>query len=104
MGNFQLDPGFEKAILRDDWVKEELRQRTEEMASKAKTITKSKSIRKGIEAVVEFENGRWVGRVIAKDFKSGWFEFGTVKMRARPFLAPAAMALGYHLEASRGSA
>jgi hypothetical protein len=33
-----------------------------------------------IEGMVVMKNGRWVGRVIARDYKAHWIEYGTKKM------------------------
>ncbi|MFM9261870.1 hypothetical protein ACKAMS_24855 [Rhodococcus sp. 5A-K4] len=33
--------------------------------------------RDSIEGVAMFKNGRWIGRVIARDYKAFWIEFGT---------------------------
>lgn len=38
------------------------------------------------------EDGTWVYRVIAQDFKAGWIEFGTENMEGQHFLAKGAMA------------
>ena len=36
--------------------------------------------RDSIEGEVVLKNGRWIGRVIARDFKAHWIEYGTKKM------------------------
>lgn len=41
---------------------------------------------------IQREDGTWVYRVIAQDFKAGWVEFGTENMEAQHFLAKGAMA------------
>lgn len=33
-----------------------------------------------IEGMVVMKNGRWIGRVIARDWKAHWIEYGTAKM------------------------
>jgi hypothetical protein len=35
--------------------------------------------RDSIEGEVVFKNGRWRGRVVARDFKAHWIEYGTKK-------------------------
>lgn len=42
-----------------------------------------------VEAVSGFVDGKATGRVIAKDFKAGWKEWGTRREPAQPFLRPA---------------
>ncbi len=101
MGNFRPDSAFEKAILRSDEVRALLQVRTNEMASQARRETKSKRIAAGIVANVGIVDGMLIGRVAATSFISHFHEFGTVKMRARPFLVPAAMALGYTIKAGK---
>lgn len=41
---------------------------------------------------IQREDGTWVYRVIAQDFKAGWIEFGTENTEAQHFLAKGAMA------------
>lgn len=98
MGNFQLDSGFEKAFLRSDLVSGVVKDRAETAAVKVRQSTRHATIRAGIEVVVGDQDGIVVARIIAKDFKSHWFEFGTVKMRAEPFLVPGVMAAGFKIE------
>lgn len=101
MAEVIIDPDFAAAILRSADVRDMVKTAADEVGDRAKTETTSESIAKGIEVEVGLQDGAWTGRINAKDFKSGWFEHGTVKMRARPFLRKAAMALGYKIEAGR---
>jgi uncharacterized phage protein gp47/JayE len=71
----------------------------EDIAGRARTKTRHRTVAAGIKVVSGDENGRFVVRVVATDFKSHWFEFGTVKMAAQPFLQPAAIEAGYTLTA-----
>lgn len=75
---------------------------TSRIADESKQIASefSSTIADGITADVGFIDGQLVGRVNANDFKSHWFQFGTVKMAAHPFLDVAAVNLGYRLEAT----
>lgn len=41
---------------------------------------------------IQREDGTWVYRVIAQDFKARWLEFGTENMEGQHFLAEAAVA------------
>jgi HK97 gp10 family phage protein len=103
MGKVTLDSGFEAAVLRSPEVQAVLKSEVSKIESRAKSNARSisTSIANDITSDVGVLNGQLVGRVIAMNFKSHWFEFGTVKMRARPFLQPAAVALGYSLKAGR---
>jgi hypothetical protein len=98
---FQPDPSFEKAWSRSEHPKKIAREAATDIAKQAQRNTQSKRIREGIVVEVGEVEGSTVARVIAKHFISGFFEFGTVKMRAQPYLRPAAVALGYILKAGK---
>lgn len=48
------------------------------------------------EAVLTEEG--WVGRTVVRNFKGAWYEFGTSKQAARPYLRPGAEAAGLRFE------
>lgn len=50
-----------------------------------------------IEGVSVFEGGKAKGRILARDFKAGWIEFGTWKWPAHATLRRAAEATGLRL-------
>lgn len=92
-------------------VVEEQLERTEDMlgalTSRASTVVpiakalapvKTGDYRDGIQLTPGFlEDGRAVARLNAMDFKSGWIEFGTIRIPAHAVLRRAAEAAGFNV-------
>lgn len=88
-----MNPGFEDRIMVSPAVREWVGKLTEDVRDTAEELAPflTGHLESAIEAVVEFDGsrGRWVGRVVSKDFKTIWNEFGTKHSRAKPFLRTA---------------
>lgn len=82
-------PGFEEAFLRTGGVRDMLDEVTEQVAEEARRLAPFDWFRKGIESEVGTEDGQLIGRVNANDWRSHFWEFGTIKHDARPALRPA---------------
>lgn len=78
MARFRLNTPGCNAILRDPamrkWAMEEARKVAAE--AKRNAPVRTGSYRNGIKPTAVFEDGRWVGRVNAWDWKSLFVEFG----------------------------
>ena len=59
--------------------------------------------RNSIEGESGVEGGKAIGRVSARDFKSGWIEFGTSKWAAHAVLRRAIDAIGLRMTGGRGA-
>jgi hypothetical protein len=94
-GKFQLDPGFEGALLRSGDVAALLEPFVQQVAARARELspddpdTPGSSIADGIEGEVGMSKDGFVGRVNGFDFKTGWFEFGAAGTPARRMLGQA---------------
>lgn len=51
------------------------------------------ALRDSIETVTGVDERGAFARVVVRDFKGGWLEFGTERTRAQPYLRPAADAV-----------
>lgn len=104
---FELDPDFETAILRSEGLRAYLTPLVEAGVAIAKDRFPRRLgyLEDSVEGVVGVdrvrdETGnfsgepRMIGRIIAKDFKVIWSEFGTVKLPKRPGLRPAIESIG----------
>lgn len=88
---FVPNPAFEAELLGSSELVAGLTALTNEAAEAAKLFVPRRLgfLSDSIEVVVGFSEGRIVGRVVAKDFKAGFYEFGTRTMPAGvPFLRP----------------
>lgn len=98
LADFHLDPHFETNFYRSPDVKRILEERTEAVAERARQLapddpaTEGDDLHSMIEGEVVLEARGFVGRVTSKNFKGGWYEFGTSRQAARPYLRPAAEA------------
>jgi hypothetical protein len=105
---FELADGFEDEILRSQPVRAIVEDRTQAAAERASRLaaddpsTSGQDLHSNIEADVGLDAHGWVGRVNANDWKAGWFEFGTSRQAARPFLRPALEAEVGPVEQGRG--
>lgn len=89
---FVANPRFIAEIAHGAEVKRILENKTEAVAAEAKRFAAKGAtgdLEEGIEPTVRRGPTGWFGRVVSKDFKTHWFEFGTVKMQKRPFLRTA---------------
>lgn len=80
MAVFVPDKDFADEYPRSDDAKKMLEPLAEEAAEAAYNLApvKTGNYRDSIEGVVAVDDdGGWVGRVLADDFKAGWIEFGT---------------------------
>lgn len=59
-----------------------------------------KDLHSSIRGAPVLTSDGWHGRVTVLNFKGGWYEFGTSRHPARPYLRPAAEAAGLRLEAA----
>lgn len=94
--HFEPDPGFRRALLGSDDVGDLVGGLAADVAVEARKRapddpdTPGSSIAEGIEVDTGLERGRRVARVNALDWKSHFFEYGTSRHSARPFLRPSA--------------
>ena len=95
MGDFRLDPTFERDLLSSSELGNVILELTEKTADRARELapddpnTPGSSVARGIDASVDRTARGWIGRVNGWDFKTGWFEFGTSRVRARRMLGRA---------------
>lgn len=92
------------ALLSDPGVIAKLGEVTEEGAQIARDIApvRSSAYRDDIEPWVGVVDGKAMGRILAKDFKSWWIEMGTAPSRTRPVGTPAYRVLGRTVDRLRG--
>lgn len=98
---FEMNPHFEKEVQASDGVRDFLANLVPDIARDARELVAvdTGDLRDSIEGEVgTSDRGGHMGRVVAKDFKAAWEEFGTSRQSERPFLRPAAEAAGLHLE------
>ena len=103
--HFHKNPLLEKELLAGDEMVEVLRVKARRGAILAKAIApvETGDYQRGIIADAGLdERGEAKGRIIAKDWKSGFIEFGTIKTPARAILRRAAETLGLRYEDGRG--
>ena len=97
---FVLDSTFVDRLERSDILKDALLEQAQEGERAAKALARENAYGEGayhdgIEAVAGTdESGKVQARLVAKDFKSHWIEFGTEKMSPRPCLIPGAETIG----------
>ena len=77
--------------------------RAESAAAAAQAIAPvaTGAYRDSIEAQAGFAENLAIGRVVAKDFKAGWIEFGTYKWPAHATLRLGAESSGLHVRGGR---
>lgn len=101
--HFELDEGFEAAVLRSEGVRKLLEDRIDDGVRRAKSRAPKRLgfLRDGIVGNVGVETrgdfaerGQLIGRIASTDFKTVWAEFGTVKRAKEPFLRPTLEELG----------
>lgn len=82
--SFTPNPGMEEQIERNPLMYLHMKRRAEDGAQRARDIAPvdEGDYRDSIEGVAGMHEGRFIGRVNAKDFKSHWIEFGTSAMQA----------------------
>lgn len=108
MTGFVVDPGFERDLMRSGFVHDLLEDEAEEVALLAAELapddpsTTAPDLPSSIGAEVVMTDTGWVGRVVAADFKSAWYEEGASGVAARPFLRPALERLVGPVEAIPG--
>jgi hypothetical protein len=92
---FELDPGFEAALLRSGGVRDALEQVVEPAARRASDLapddpaTGGQDLHTSVYGDVAMTGHGFRGRVGAMNFKAGWFEEGATGVPAQPFLRPA---------------
>lgn len=101
---FQLKRDADSLVARSAKMLIAMEIRAERIASAARDIApvETGDYKAGIEAVSGIVDGVATGRVNARDFKSHWVEFGTVKQPARAVLRRAVDSVGLHLIGGRG--
>lgn len=101
---FKLDRRGVDQIFREPTMKVFLAELGEAVAARARILAPflSGDLRNSIEVEVVFEAGRWICRVVARDFKGGWWEFGTEKRPAEPYLWPALLEVLAAARVTRG--
>lgn len=104
MAIVELDPNFKQAALRSAELRLVLEERAGEVARRAAELapddpsTSGQDLHTSIVAEVGLTELGLVGRVNALNFKAPWYEKGTSRQAAQPFLAPAAEQLIGRLE------
>lgn len=93
---FEPAPGFKRELERSDEAAAIARDLAEQVADRARSRapddpdTPGSSIADAIAVDSGEDRGRRTTRVNALDWKSHFFEYGTSRMHARPFLRPSA--------------
>lgn len=89
MGDFKMDPHFIDELKRGTSMKDALQEVADDVKDNVQEIAKAEAYDQGdyhdgIEAIAgPHENGEMAARVIGKDFKTGWIEFGTERQSPR---------------------
>lgn len=91
---FRMNPGFAREAVRTLEVELLLRQVAGRVAEKAKSALGSVDPDEPIEVEMTEDHRGRVARVVNRDWKGIFLEFGTVRSRAHPALRPALMAEG----------
>lgn len=108
MGVFEQHPAFERELLRSIEMRRVIEHRTEAVAERASEIaaddprTVADDLHRMIEAEVEIDAHGAHGRVVSKNFKGHWYEFGASGVPARPYLRPALESEVGPIEKGRG--
>lgn len=107
-----LDRNFEERLLGDEQLRGAVTELTEAIADRARELapddpdTGDPDIRTGIKTEADVDEGVMTGRVNATNWKSHFWEFGhrgpNGRSREKPFLRPAADALGLDVTEGRG--
>lgn len=93
--HFEEDPNFRGELLRSAEIRAVLEEKATAAAKTASRLapddprTSGADLHSSIVADVELTARGYAARVAALDFKAGWYEFGSSRTRARPFLRPA---------------
>lgn len=84
------NPNFEAEYLASDEALAFVDGIAKDAAPRAQAYApkRTENLAESIEAEAGFVDGVATGRVVAKDFKAGWWEFGH-EGRSQPFLRPA---------------
>lgn len=96
MARFRVNTPGVKRIYTDPLMQKWVRGQAEEVAREARRLApvRTGAYRRSIKATVVVEDGRWVGRVNAFDFKALWVEFGTNGIRKSRVLGTALDVVG----------
>jgi hypothetical protein len=106
---FVPNPAGIKAVGATPAMVAAMKQKADAVAAQAQDLARAEAFEtgayaNGIEGIAGVEDATAIGRTSAKDFKSGWIEFGTLHQAAKHILARAAEMLGLHIEVGgRGS-
>lgn len=98
---FVPNPLFPGQLLRSTILLDDLEEQAQEIADAAKELAPvlSGAYRDGLVGVAGQDGGEVQGRVVGRDFKSGWIEFGTSDTPAFAPIRRAAESKGYNVEA-----
>lgn len=100
---FHMNPGFARELIESAEVELVLRDRAENVAGRARQALGSVDPDERIEVEIIKDHRGKVARVINRDWKGRFLEFGTVRARARPHLRPALVGEGLPPAPSDGS-
>lgn len=93
--HFEEDPNFRAELLRSVGVKTVLEELAGRAAARAAELapddprTQDNDLHSSVYGDVAMTPRGWAGRVGATNFKAPWFEVGSARTPARPFLRPA---------------
>lgn len=93
--DFKLDPDYEQGAYRTDEVRDLIEDAGARTEAVAKSLAPDDPATIGDDIVSSIYHDTfltpagWQGRVGVTDFKGGWYEFGTSRQPARPYLIPA---------------
>jgi hypothetical protein len=88
---FELNPNFEPQILRSTNIKRILDNQAPKVAAGArnKVPVRTGHLKDSIDWDLTTEDRGLIARIYATDFKAPWYEFGTARKAAVPYLGPA---------------
>jgi hypothetical protein len=104
--DFKLDPSFEKKFLVSPAAEAEIQSKVAPLKKKAIDTapddprTSGADLKTKIDVEVFVENGRVVGRLISRDWRSRFLHAGTRFIPANPWLRRAVESMGYKIERS----
>lgn len=101
--SFTANPQIAQLLMRSEQMKIMLLAQAGRGVAKARILAPEQSgdYKRSITAVAGLEGGSMRSRIVAKDFKAGWIEFGTVKTPAFAPLRRGAEAAGLDVESKR---
>lgn len=94
-GRFIPNPKFAEEAKALPGMANKLQQICDQVARRARELapddprTGAPDLHTEIETDVKLTSDGWKGRVLDKNFKAAWYEFGTVRQNPRPYLRPA---------------